>query len=218
MPVFNPILVDSGLVFRTADPAQDRFFADSLYYGSTPQPLRYYIAPAANYSFANGANFVAFDSMYAGRLKRESNLEAAIALQTIPHPNDQRPNELASLQSTIGSQLGDLHIKDYHIYIWAQLEQIDQKLAGCAVKTDLVSSNPEPSPFILYPNPNSGRVRVRLTDALSLEPGERIEVLDVMGREVTSVEVEGTEVEIQLNEPGIYCIRTRWGAEWVVVR
>lgn len=129
-PSFSETLVNSGLVYRTTDLNSDTFFHDNLIFNSQNNPMRY-ITPGIQYNFSNGANFVAFDDMYTARLKRESNHRIGLAVNYTPNISDQRPNELENLQSPIIFTEGDFHMKDYHIYIWALMQQIDEKLNAC---------------------------------------------------------------------------------------
>jgi len=130
LPSFSQTMVNSGLVYRTTDIDNDTFYQDDLVYGTTSSPMRY-ITPGIAYDFSNGANFVAFDDMYTARFKRESSIKTGLAVTYIANALDQRPNELENLQSPIIFSDGDFHIRDYHIYIWALLQQIDQKISNC---------------------------------------------------------------------------------------
>ena len=129
-PAFSETLVNSGVVYRTTDINNDTFFQDNLMFSAQSSPLRY-IAPGNPYDFSNGANFVAFDGMYNARFKRESNLKTGLAIEYVANISDQRPNELENLQSSVIFSEGDFHIKDYHIYIWALMQQIDEKISTC---------------------------------------------------------------------------------------
>ena len=129
-PSFSETMVNSGLVYRTTNTSSDTFYQDESVFSSTSSSMRY-ITPGAPYSFSNGANFVAFDNMYTARFKRESNQKVGLAVDYIANATDQRPNELDNLESPIIFSDGDFHIKDYHIYIWALIHQIDQKINNC---------------------------------------------------------------------------------------
>lgn len=130
LPSYSETLKNSGLVFRTTDENNDTFFQDNLIFDTQSSPLRY-ITPGIQYSFSNGANFVAFDNMYTGRFKRESTIKTGLAVDYIANIADQRPNELGNLTNPSTFEVGDYHIKDYHIYIWALMQQIDDKINTC---------------------------------------------------------------------------------------
>ncbi|WP_010519157.1 DUF3089 domain-containing protein [Croceivirga radicis] len=129
-PSFSETLVQSGLVNRATQIEADVFFQDSLAISSAHKPIRY-ITPGAPYSFSNGYNFVAFDQMYSGYFKRESDQKVGFAIKYDAEDGDERPNELQNLDNPILFSEGDYHVKDYHIYIWPLLQQIDQKLSNC---------------------------------------------------------------------------------------
>jgi len=130
LPSFSKTLENSGLVYRTTDMNNDTFFQDDLIFGIQSSPMRY-ITPGIQYDFSNGANFVAFDNMYTARFKRESSTKTGLVVNFIANTSDQRPNELDNVASPTTFETGDYHIKDYHIYIWALIQQIDEKINNC---------------------------------------------------------------------------------------
>lgn len=93
LPAFNQVLVDSGLVYRPIDLDQDWFVDDSLFYGSSPGPLRYYISPDNTSNFSSTTDFIAFDSLYLARFKRNSNTKTVLAVDYTDVPLDLRPND-----------------------------------------------------------------------------------------------------------------------------
>lgn len=131
LPAFNQALVDKGLVYRTIDEVNDWFLQDDSYYNSQLQPLRYYIAPGAGYNFSDGANFIAFDNLYNARFRREGLLKTALSIEYAPSIDDKRPNDLADEINHPNYSNWGYHTKDYHIYLWALMEQIDMKLQNC---------------------------------------------------------------------------------------
>ena len=129
-PSYSETLENSGLIYRITDENNDTFFQDNLIFDTQSSPLRY-ITPGNPYNFSNGANFVAFDNMYTARFKRESSIRTGLAVNYIANTSDQRPNELEDIESSIIFTDGDFHVKDYHIYIWALMQQIDEKINTC---------------------------------------------------------------------------------------
>lgn len=150
-PSFNQILVDSGLVYRITDLDNDLFRQDSLFYGLTASPLRYYITPDASYNLAAGYNNIAFDSLYSINFKRESKSEVGLSLERIDYVDDLRPNDIDSMQTNPFFSEGDLHTKDYHIYIWSLMEQIDSKLDECQTTTSINNNLSSTDKFLIYP-------------------------------------------------------------------
>ncbi len=131
LPEFNPNLIDQGLVYRTVDQNQDWFVQDTTYYGTAAQPLRYYIVPNAAYNLSTSANFLAFDKLYKIRFARNGLHKLGLKVDFSPNANDQRPDDLADEKNHPNYDYWGYHTKDYNIYLWALLEQIDLKLQNC---------------------------------------------------------------------------------------
>ena len=205
-PSFNQILVDSGLVFRTTDLSNDIFWQDSLFYGTRSSPLRYYITPDASYDLAPGYNNLAFDSLYSIKFKRESNLEVGWSLERIEDPNDQRPNDIDSMQTNPFFSEGDLHIKDYHAYIWSLMKQIDSKLAECNMTTSIQNNFLDTKDFLVYPNPSNGTIKIKMTAANLNSEEKSFIIVNMLGQIVQSFNMNSTEKFIHLNTKGIYYI------------
>lgn len=130
-PFFNPLLVEAGLVGRVANLDTDWFLHDESFYSEVGQPLRYYVAPNAFYDLADGYDFIAFDHMYTAKYVREDPIIASLQIGFERELDDERPNDLLAEEFTANFDWWGYHVKDYHIYIWALMEQIDQKLANC---------------------------------------------------------------------------------------
>lgn len=131
MPQFNPYLINSGLVYRTFNEGEDWFIQDFSFYDTQTQPLRYYIVPDTNYNLSAGNNFIAFDNLYNVRHKRDGLTKVALSIAHNPEVNDMRPNDLANEVFHPNYSDWGYHIKDYHIYLWALMQQIDLKINNC---------------------------------------------------------------------------------------
>ncbi|WP_052823435.1 DUF3089 domain-containing protein [Neotamlana sedimentorum] len=131
LPEFNPYLINSGLVYRAFNETEDWFVQDFSYYGETATNLDYYITPDSSYDYAEEANFIAFNNFYTARQRREANQKVVLSINFEAQPNDQRPNELEDEQDHINYSNWGYHTKDYHIYLWALMSQIDEKLEHC---------------------------------------------------------------------------------------
>ncbi|EAS19040.1 hypothetical protein BBFL7_00489 [Flavobacteria bacterium BBFL7] len=131
LPMFNPYLLNSGLVYRKFDMNEDWFAQDFSYYGTNTVALKNYITPNTSYNLGNGANFIAFNGLYDVRQKREGPLKVALSLQHNSILNDLRPDELGIEQNNVNYSNWGYHTKDYHIYLWALMSQIDEKINGC---------------------------------------------------------------------------------------
>lgn len=216
-PSFNQVLKDSGLVFRTTDLDNDLLLQDSLYYGSDINPLRYYIAPDASYNFAQGYNIIAFDSLYSIRFKRESNLTTGFSLEKIDNPNDLRPNDVDSMQTNPFFSDGNLHIKDYHIYIWALMEQIDSKLEECKLISRIENKLSDYKEFSINPNPSSGIVRINTSSYKKSSINNSFRILNNLGQLVQSFEMDNDEKLIQIRNKGIYFIISNYGCKKLII-
>ncbi|MFI1745719.1 DUF3089 domain-containing protein [Thalassobellus sediminis] len=131
LPEFNPFLINSGLVYRMFDKSQDWFVQDFSYYGDSFSPLKNYIMPNANYNLGNGTNFIAFDGLYNVRQRREGLQKVVLSIEHNAQVNDQRPNDLENEKNNPNYPNWGYHVKDYHIYLWALMEQIDKKINTC---------------------------------------------------------------------------------------
>lgn len=131
LPEFNNYLINSGLIYRRFNENQDWIVQDFSYYGETTSVLRNYITPSSNYNLGNGTNFIAFDSLYNVRQKRENLKKVVLSVEYNPSAGDQRPNDLADEQNHPNYPNWGYHIKDYHLYLWALIQQIDEKISNC---------------------------------------------------------------------------------------
>lgn len=131
LPEFNAHLVSRGLVYRTVDQNQDWFVQDSTYYGTAPAPLRYYLVSDENYNLGGSANYIAFDSLYSARFKRDGPHRLGLSIGFEQTAGDQRPDDLANEAYHPNFNYWGYHRKDYNIYAWALMEQIDSKLLNC---------------------------------------------------------------------------------------
>jgi hypothetical protein len=213
LPAFSQALVDSGLVFRTVRDEEDWLIQDDRYYGEAESPLRYYLVPGVQYEFGGEANFLAFDGFYSARFRRSTNLRGALSIGHPADPTDQRPDDLASQENGLNFLFSGYHNKDYNIYLWALLEQIDQKLVGCST----TSASPPPGPSAslhVFPNPNPGRFTVRRQEEST--GLEKVVVFDTLGRKVQEAIFQYQTV-LELSKPGVYFIISRTGVQKVLV-
>lgn len=130
LPEYNQNFVDLGLVYRTIENT-DWFVQDETYFDRTFSPLELYIAPKQTLNVGGNTNFVGFESMYNLRFRREALQKAVLSIEYTPELNDLRTNDLASEVSHPNYDNWGFHTKDYHIYIWALMQQIDLKLQNC---------------------------------------------------------------------------------------
>lgn len=130
-PALNPTIMSNNWVYSQLNLSQDWFFQDSLYYTDTYSSLQNFITLKSNVSFGGNVGYVAFDDMYQIKHFRNSATQVGFTVQYTPKPNDQRPDLLFDEESKpLFPRLG-YHQKDYNIYTWALLEQIDMKLSNC---------------------------------------------------------------------------------------
>lgn len=213
IPSRNPYLANNGLVYRLLDFNQDWFLQDSLYYSTQAKPIRYYIAPKGSKPFGGNAGFVAFENMYRIRYLRESRASVGFMVEYTPDPGDKRPNDLAEVESDPNGY----HKKDYNIYSWALMEQIDMKLAACGITTG-ISDNPKKTKhFVAYPNPANNQITLQI-DGQGVA-GENISVLNMLGEVVFSghTDYSGHIPTHGLNN-GLYLIKSSYGTHKIMIQ
>lgn len=130
LPMFNDELVKYGLFNRTVDPDTDWYVMDESYITQSSTPFRY-IVLSSNVKEDHGYNFVAHDNLYTARMRRDSNTDIGLNVAFVPEEGDQRINDLAVEEEHILFDFWGYHTKDYAIYLWPLLQQIDAKLANC---------------------------------------------------------------------------------------
>ncbi|MEO0725209.1 MAG: DUF3089 domain-containing protein [Bacteroidota bacterium] len=214
LPVFNTALVDSGLVYRNVNISDDWFVQDSLYYTSTSSSLRYYITPDASYNLGGGANYIAFDNYYTARFKRTSNTKLVLAVDYNTDLNDQRPNDLLALENSISFLGSGFHSKDYHIYLWALMEQIDAKLDVCSITTNTEYPSKQISDISISPNPNLGNFTVQVNRPILKE--EYLFIIDAYGRIIKRLDVDSI-IQVELQQAGIYFLITIDGTQKIII-
>lgn len=74
---------------------------------------------------------MAHDDLYTARVRRDSNTEIGLNVSFSPKTGDQRTSNLAIEEQNPLFSFWGYHTKDYAIYLWPLLEQIDAKLANC---------------------------------------------------------------------------------------
>ena len=157
-PQYNHFLQDQGYVYNVLDPEKHIVRQDSVFYSDQPAPLRNYILPRTNQPYGENAGFIAFDHLYQIRFKREDPSSVGFMVEHTPKPNDQRPNDLLEAESQPFFNFQGYHMKDYNIYTWALMEQIDQKLDACDTSTDVRGVHEDKNELKLYPNPAVDKV------------------------------------------------------------
>lgn len=215
LPAFNQVLVDSGVVYRTINLSQDWFVDDSLFYGSINTPLRYYITPDNTHNLSTTTNFIAFDSLYTARFKRTSNTNTVLAVDYTNDPLDQRPNDLLALENHVNYNNWGFHQRDYHIYLWALMKQIDAKLNGCSSTTNIKTSVKTKKDISIFPNPNNGNFTVKINRSISNE--DYFTITDIFGRVVKNIKHEAINL-IELSDPGVYFLVSKSGTEKIIVK
>lgn len=119
-------------------------------------------------------------------------------------PYDLRPNDLLSEETSLSFLGSGYHVKDYHVYLWALLEQIDVQIASCGPNS--IEESETHNSFQVYPNPNEGHFTLVPGDGIT--PGEVLLVHDAMGRLVLELVVSDV-TQIQLREKGMYFLNYR---------
>jgi hypothetical protein len=191
----------------------DWLLQDSIYYSTQAKPIRYYIAPKGNKPFGGNAGFVAFENMYKIRYVRENRASVGFKVEYTPQAEDKRPDDLADLES----DMKGYHKKDYNIYSWALMEQIDMKLAACGIKTGISRNPKKTKSFVAYPNPASGQVTLQING--QGVAGENISILNMLGEVVFSghTDYSGNIPAHKLNN-GLYLIMSSYGTHKIMIQ
>ncbi len=209
-PCLNPLVVDNGWAYSQLDLVQNWLMQDSLYYNNQAQPLRNFITLRSNVDFGGNVGYVAFDSLYTIRHQRSGTGQVGFVVQHTPQPNEQRPDLLLDEESNpLFSSLG-YHAKDYNIYSWALLEQIDMKLSLCGGSISVSDYSDPAGTLSMFPNPASDRVYLRNNDEVL--SNEDIAILDVAGKIIVSGNLDSAGgISIQELESGFYLVVTKFG-------
>lgn len=215
-PAFSPLSSDSGRVDRVIDPEEDWFFQDSLYYGADAVPLRHYIAPKGGDSYGTGTGFVAFDGLYSIRYQRNGPQEVGFFVEYTPVPGDQRPDDPALEADHPLYAFWGYHRKDYHIYLWALMEQLNAKLENCGEPVTAVEPETSREELRAVPNPAT-----RSTD---LRHGGRslpLTAIDIYGPDGLLKKRAHTSrsgsVDLESLPAGLYLLKSEKGTVKVVV-
>jgi Protein of unknown function (DUF3089)/Secretion system C-terminal sorting domain len=215
-PCLNPSIVDNGWANSQLNLSQNWVMQDSLYYDDDPKPLRNFITLRSNVNYGGNVGYVAFDSLYSIRHQRSGIIQAGFVVQHTPKPNDQRPNFLLDEESNPSFSSTGYHQKDFNIYTWALLEQIDMKLALCATNLNTSSFLVDNLSLQLAPNPSSDWIYIKNNSEV-LE-NEFITIIDVGGKVVFSkvLNNEGG-ISIRELEEGFYVVNTRFGIVKLII-
>ncbi|RMF03771.1 MAG: T9SS C-terminal target domain-containing protein [Bacteroidetes bacterium] len=202
----NPLLAARNMVYRMLDWNSDYAYADTLSFGLQAKPLTNYILPVAlNSPLApSGIRFIAFNDMYQAYFERQGPFAIGLMVDYIAAADDQRENDLANLETGLQWKLSGYYQKDYNIFIWALLEQIDCKLSNCNL-TSSTASGADGQPPVLFPNPSRGLVR--LASSLKLTS---LRVFDQGGKTVyeTTDYHHPTGLDLSGLPAGMYLIET----------
>lgn len=193
LPCLNPFLESEGFVYRLMNKNQDWLMQDSLYYSSQPTALRNYIVPKTNQPYGGNVGFIAYDSLYQIQFKRESFTQLGFVVEHTPKINDQRPNDLIGEESKPFFSYYGYHFKDYNIYIWALMQQIDMKLAACGNMSGLEASIIQNKGIEIYPNPSRDIVKIESDITI-----EQVDVLNVYGQLIQSMSVQDKELNLSI--------------------
>ncbi|MCZ8197590.1 MAG: DUF3089 domain-containing protein [Flavobacterium sp.] len=211
-PCLNPIVVSNGWANSQIDLSENWTMQDSLYYTDESSSLENFIILRNNATYGGNAGYVAFDNLYQIRHYRASLNQVGFLVQHTPEISDLRPNYLLDEESNPTFSTLGYHQKDYNIYTWALLEQIDMKLNNCntELSTAIVDSN---FSIEIYPNPASDCVYIK-----NFKINEQISVIDIMGKVVFSGYLnEKGGISIELLKEGFYLIRTNSGIGKLVI-
>jgi hypothetical protein len=216
-PCFNPSVVSNGWAHAPLDVPNNWIMQDSLYYDNTVKPLRNFITLRSNVTFGGNVGYVAFDSLYAIRHLRSGPAQVGFMVQHTPKPGDERPDLLTADESTSSFSSLGYHIKDYNIYTWALLEQIDMKLAACLPTSSKENRSLTSHSVTVFPNPGGEFIYVK-TNEMVLK-NESINILDGRGKIVFTGKLDAQGgISISHLNRGLYLIKTDYGISKFLIR
>ena len=204
LPCLNPNLQSEGFVYRLMNTNQDWLMQDSLYYSSQATPLRNYIVPKTNQPYGGNVGFIAFDSLYQIQYRREDLTRLGFVIEHTPQTNDQRPNDLLGEESKPFFNYYGYHFKDYNIYSWALMQQIDMKLATCANTSGLEASEINSKGIKIYPNPSKSHINIKSTKTVV-----QVDIYDVYGQLILSKTTQNKELSLSVEtlSSGIFFVK-----------
>lgn len=211
-PSFNPTIVSNNWANSLLNLSQDWVYQDNLYYTDTYSSLQNFITLRNTVNFGGAVGYVAFNDLYQIKHLRTSATQVGFVVQHTPKPNEQRPNLLLDEETNpLFSSLG-YHQKDYNLYTWALIAQIDQKL-NC---TTLSASNFNSSKLIFYPNPAKDWVFIK--DSGSTMANESVIISDFTGKILISgILNEEAGISIENLPTGLYFLKTKFGIHKLMV-
>lgn len=206
-PCLNPLIFNQGFIFSQMNLSDNWAMQDSLYYGNQSVPLQNFITLRSNVAFGGNVGYVAFDSMYTIRHLRSSKNQVGFTIKYNPKPNDQRPDFLEDEEDNpLFSNLG-YHQKDYNIYIWALLKQIDSKLLTCGSISSL-NNKVKSSPLEISPNPTENWISIQQGNEKLAN--QKVTIYDLSGRNILSgiTNMEGN-FSLQELSRGMYILKIK---------
>lgn len=205
-PNLNPFVLNNGWIYTQLNLSQNWTMQDSLYYNNQLQPLRNFITLRMNDNFGGNVGYVAFDSLYSIQHQRSGLNQVGFVVQHSPKPNDQKSNLLLSEETNpLNSNLG-YHQKDYNIYTWALLDQIDVKLSSCENILKTTTTTLNNTSLTVFPNPANDFIYTRNNQVL-LE-NENVDIMDYTGKIILSSRLNSEGgISIKLLNNGLYFLK-----------
>jgi len=208
VPATNPELVDRGYAFDLLDFDDFYSYSDSLYYGSEFSTLDKYLMPVSILSdlAPPGIRFVAFDDFYEARFDRQGPFAHGLAVSSIAEEDDQRPRDLETLETDPLFAQSGYHTKDYNVYTWALIQQINCKLGDCGLMTNTETARHNSEFLQIYPNPTPGKVALMSTTAM-----KSISIYNATGHKLRNIHLESSTFPLDLSDlsNGLYYIEIR---------
>ena len=215
-PASNPFIVSNGLVYSPLNSLQNNTLQDKLYYTNQSQPLRNFITLRSNVSFGGNVGYVAFDDLYSIRYLQSAFNQDGFLVQHTPKPNEQRPNLLLAEESNHLFSTFGYHQKDYNIYTWALLEQIDEKLNNCVANLSLSNDLVVENKLEIFPNPASDIIYFRITNKSLMN--EKVEIISIEGKIMLTERLDNEcKISIKSLNNGLYFVKSNFGVAKLIV-
>ncbi|TVR83949.1 MAG: DUF3089 domain-containing protein [Chitinophagaceae bacterium] len=214
----NPNAANQNLLYRNLNVSNDQLFQDSVYYSTASQPLEYYITLRGNAPYGGNAGFVAFDDFYQIRFQRSGMTRVGFMVEHTPQPNDQRPNPLLDEESNPSFTAMGYHNRDYNIYQWALLQQIDAKLAVCTLTNSVKDWKANNVNSLQIQNgPASNYLRISIEDSPIRD--ETVKIYDLNGRLILETATDSSgKINTSGIPPSVYFLHTGFGVKKILIQ
>lgn len=215
-PCSNSLFVSNGWVYNQLNATQSWVMQDALYYTDVSQPLQNFVILKGNAAYGGTSGYVAYNNMYQIRHFRNSSNQVGFLVNYTPEIGDQRPNPLLEEESEPAFATFGYHKKDYNIYTWALMAQIDLKLGNCAPNLTTSNFDVVEKSLKVFQMSASKNLSFQYND--SVFSNKKISLVDSLGRIILEAQTDynGT-IAVDTIPKGFYIVITDVGKISIVI-